>query len=62
MPSWEMRLCAIKQEVFTMKTSNLVGLIVALLITTSGFAGINFLFTQVASGHERSAVVADLRA
>ena len=37
-----------------MKTSNLVALIVALLVTTGGFAGINFLFTQIAQGTERA--------
>lgn len=39
-----------------MKTSNLVALIIALLITTGGFAGINFLFTQAASANDRSQV------
>ena len=36
-----------------MKTSNLVALIVALLITAGGFEGINILFTHVSSGHEQ---------
>ena len=39
-----------------MKTSNLVSLMIALVITTSGFAGINYLFTQASSGIDRSAV------
>lgn len=39
-----------------MKTSNLVALIIALLVSTGGFAGINYLFTQASSGIERSAV------
>lgn len=38
-----------------MKTSNLVALIIALLVSTGGFAGINYLFTQ-ASSPERPAV------
>jgi len=36
-----------------MKTSNLVALIVALLITTGGFEGINLLFTHAFSVHEQ---------
>jgi hypothetical protein len=36
-----------------MKTSNLVALMIALAITTGGFAGINFLFTQAANANER---------
>ena len=35
-----------------MKTSNLVALIVALLITAGGFEGINILFTHASSSHE----------
>jgi hypothetical protein len=45
-----------------MKTSNLVGLIVALLITVGGFAGINFLFTQVAREGAPTAFALNLRA
>jgi hypothetical protein len=55
-------LCAIKQEVFFMKTSNLVSLMIALVITTSGFAGINYLFTQVASANERAPAALTVRA
>jgi hypothetical protein len=36
-----------------MKTSNLVGLIVALILSTGEFEAINFLFTSVSTGHER---------
>jgi flagellar basal body-associated protein FliL len=36
-----------------MKTSNLVALIVALLITTGGFEGINLLFTHASNAHEQ---------
>jgi hypothetical protein len=36
-----------------MKTSNLVALILALVITTTGFTAIDLLFTQAASLHER---------
>ncbi len=36
-----------------MKTSNLVMLIIALIISTGGFEAINFLFTHASSGHER---------
>jgi len=45
-----------------MKTSHLVGLIVALLISAAGFVGINFLFTQVAGASERPAASLSLRA
>jgi len=45
-----------------MKTSNLVAMILALLISTGGFAGINYLFTQAATGTERSSVAVTLRA
>ena len=43
-------------EVIVMKTSNLVALIVALLITTGGFEGINLLFMKASSAHERPPV------
>ncbi len=33
-----------------MKSSNLIVLIIALAIAAGGFAGINYLFTKVASG------------
>lgn len=36
-----------------MKTSNLVALIVALLITTGGFEGINLLFKHASNVHEQ---------
>ena len=39
-----------------MKTSNLIALILALLVTTGGFAGINFLFAQAYYSHERATV------
>jgi len=39
-----------------MKTSNLIALMIALLITTGGFAGINFLFTTAATANDRSQV------
>ena len=44
-----------------MKTSNLVILMIALLISTGGFAGINYLFTKVASS-ERASVALTLHA
>jgi hypothetical protein len=40
-------------EVFFMKTSNLVALIIALIISTGGFETINLLFTKASSSHER---------
>jgi hypothetical protein len=46
-------LLATEIEVIVMKTSNLVALIVALLITTGGFEGINLLFTHAFNGHEQ---------
>jgi hypothetical protein len=46
-------LYTIKYEVFFMKTSNLVALIIALIISTGGFAAINLLFTDATSSHER---------
>ena len=36
-----------------MKTSNLVTLIIALIISTGGFEAINILFTHASSTHER---------
>jgi hypothetical protein len=45
-----------------MKTSNLVILIIALLISTGGFAGINYLFTQVANGTARTSVALTVHA
>ena len=44
-----------------MKTSNLIVLIIALAISTGGFAGINYLFTKVAS-NERASAALTLRA
>lgn len=44
-----------------MKTSNLVSLMIALIVSTGGFATIDFLFTQVANGQEHSATVLELR-
>jgi hypothetical protein len=55
-------LYAIWKEVFFMKTSNLVALMIALLVTTGGFAGINYLFTQASAGHERASAELVLRA
>lgn len=34
-----------------MKTSNLTALMVALLVSTGGFAGINYLFTKAYHNH-----------
>jgi len=45
-----------------MKTSNLVALMVALLITTGGFAGIDFLFIQAFKGHEQASTELTLHA
>jgi hypothetical protein len=44
-----------------MKTSNLIVLIIALAISAGGFAGINYLFTKVASS-ERAYAALTLRA
>lgn len=38
-----------------MKTSNLVAVIVALIISTGGFETINLLFTHASSSHVRPA-------
>ena len=45
-----------------MKTSSLVALMIALLVTTGGFEGVNFLFTHVAAGHEQPSAAPVLRA
>jgi hypothetical protein len=45
-----------------MKTSNLVALIIALIISTGEFEAINFLFTHASSRHERPSVALILRA
>jgi hypothetical protein len=55
-------LYTIKQEMFLMKTSNLVALIIALIISTGGFGAINLLFTHASSGHERPSEALILRA
>jgi hypothetical protein len=38
-----------------MKTSNLVTMMIALIISTGGFEAINLLFTHASSSHERPA-------
>ncbi len=45
-----------------MKTSNLVALMIALLISTGGFAGINYLFAQASAAHEPASAELVLRA
>jgi hypothetical protein len=45
-----------------MKTSNLVILMISLLITTGGFAGINYLFTKAAGGNARVSAALTLHA
>ena len=45
-----------------MKTINLSVLIIALAISTAGFAGINYLFTKVAGGAEGAATALTVRA
>jgi hypothetical protein len=45
-----------------MKTSNLVALIIALMISTGGFEAINVLFTHVSGSHERPSEAWVLRA
>ena len=43
-----------------MKTSNLAALIIALVITAGGFAGIDHLFTQAYGSHEQPSVALTL--
>ena len=45
-----------------MKTSNLVALMIALLVTTGGFEGVNYLFTHAAAGPEQASAEPVLRA
>jgi hypothetical protein len=45
-----------------MKTSNLMALIIALIISTGGFEAINLLFTQASSSHVRPSETLTLRA
>ena len=45
-----------------MKTSNLTALMLALLVSTGGFAGINLLFTHAYYSHQRASVVSILHA
>lgn len=45
-----------------MKTSNLAALMLALLITAGGFAGISFLFTQAYYSHARASAALILHA
>jgi hypothetical protein len=44
-----------------MKTSHLVGLIIALIISTGEFAAINLLFKSASNSHERPAATQALR-
>jgi hypothetical protein len=55
-------LYTINYEVFFMKTSNLMALIIALIISTGGFEAINLLFTQASSSHARPSETLTLRA
>lgn len=45
-----------------MKTINLMALIIALMISTGGFAAIDLLFAKAASSHQESSVELILRA
>jgi hypothetical protein len=45
-----------------MKTSNLTALMLALLVSATGFAGINFLFTYAYYSHQRASVASILPA
>lgn len=45
-----------------MKTSNLVALMIALIVTAGGFAGINYLFTNASGAIERTSAAVILRA
>lgn len=44
-----------------MKTSNLVALMIALIVSTGGFTAIDLLFTRAATGQERPSVELQLR-
>jgi hypothetical protein len=44
-----------------MKTSNLVAVIIALIISTGGFEAINLLFSQASGSHERQSAALILR-
>jgi uncharacterized membrane protein len=55
-------LCTIAKEAFFMKTSNLAALIIALVISIGGFAGIDRLFTRAYDSHERPSVALILNA
>jgi hypothetical protein len=44
-----------------MKTSNLMALIIALIISTSGFEAINLLFTKASTSHDRLSAALVLR-
>ena len=45
-----------------MKTSNLVALMVALLISIGGFVGVDLLFAQAFNSHEKASVALILHA
>ena len=45
-----------------MKTSNLVAMILALIISAGGFEAINLLFMQASSSHERPSAALIVRA
>ena len=45
-----------------MKTSKLVALMIALILSTGGFEAINILFTKASSNHERPSEALILRA
>lgn len=44
-----------------MKTSNLIALMIALLVSGGGFTAIDLLFTHAATSQERSSIVHELR-
>jgi hypothetical protein len=46
-------LGSIEKEFVPMKTSNLVAMMIALMVSIAGFAAIDLLFTQAYASHER---------
>jgi hypothetical protein len=45
----------IEKELAPMKTSNLVALMIALMVSIAGFAAIDLLFTDAYASHQRPA-------
>jgi hypothetical protein len=58
----EPTLCTIKERGLAMKTSNFVAFVMAVVVSTAGFAAIDYLFTRPAIWYQHHSVELMLRA